>query len=675
MKRLFIILSTIIFAVMTAWAQENPKLSYQAVVRDNQNKLLANSQVNVEIHILKPDLTLQYSEIFSNVSTNQNGLMSLLIGNNAEWDNVAWFKAKINVKITLPAGMGIVESTSDVSAVPLAIHTLYADSVNLDVIPQSDWNETNPTKCAFIKNKPSISDSIRIRLSDGSSVVNHIIDTIVDDHILKSTDTLISYRELTDTVNVLRKLINNTIEVDISALEYKVNIFHEHICDSVRDCVLTWISDSLETGISPLVSGKADTASSLAGYGITDARIDGRTITLGGNAITVATANDLSGVCDSVRANIMDTLKHYLTDNSYVTTSALENHHYLTSDSAVITMMQDGISNNSHDIALVIGKIETDSINLAARINSLKDSAMNCDDVKTCINEKLSQYTTTNQLCNVISTCDLSSNISLKNLLKDLSIIIEQHALQIKALQQLVDTVYKSSPTLDSIRSTICGYLKVKDVDNNEYKTVQLGTQCWMAENLRATKYADGSNIPLGTSLSSVSSIRYYPNGDSSNVTIYGYLYNWKAVMRNYPSSDNNPSGVQGICPNGWHVPSDQEWTKLYFYLNGNEEYLCNGYNSYFGKAMASTSGWNSSTDDCTVGNNLSSNNASGFSVFPSGDYHGEYSDFGNSAYFWCSTESPNGRIFYRLLKHNQTYLLRYNISKDNAYSVRCVKD
>ena len=97
MKRLFIILSTIIFAVMTAWAQENPKLSYQAVVRDNQNKLLTNNQVNVEIHILKPDLTLQYSETFSNVSTNQNGLMSLLIGNKAEWDNVVWFKAKINV--------------------------------------------------------------------------------------------------------------------------------------------------------------------------------------------------------------------------------------------------------------------------------------------------------------------------------------------------------------------------------------------------------------------------------------------------------------------------------------------------------------------------------------------------------------------------------------------------
>ena len=81
------------------------------------------------------------------------------------------------------------------------------------------------------------------------------------------------------------------------------------------------------------------------------------------------------------------------------------------------------------------------------------------------------------------------------------------------------------------------GAATVTDVDNNTYNTVQIGTQCWMKENLRTTRYANGTSIALGSSTSSTTAYRYYPDNNSSNVSTYGYLYNWKALMGNSSSS------------------------------------------------------------------------------------------------------------------------------------------
>ena len=117
------------------------------------------------------------------------------------------------------------------------------------------------------------------------------------------------------------------------------------------------------------------------------------------------------------------------------------------------------------------------------------------------------------------------------------------------------------------------GAATVTDIDNNTYTTVQIGTQCWMRENLRTTRYADGTSIPMGNSISETS-CRYAPDDNKSKVTKYGYLYNWPAMMHGSRSSDSNPSGVQGICPDGWHVPSDAEWTQLTNYVSSQSEYV-----------------------------------------------------------------------------------------------------
>lgn len=220
------------------------------------------------------------------------------------------------------------------------------------------------------------------------------------------------------------------------------------------------------------------------------------------------------------------------------------------------------------------------------------------------------------------------------------------------------------------------GAATVTDYDGNVYNTVQIGTQCWMAENLRTTHYANGTNIALGLDTSTTIAYRYYPNNSASNVSSYGYLYNWKAVMGDYTSSGANPSGVQGICPSGWHVPSDAEWTQLTNYVSSQSVYLCNNNSSCIAKALSSTTYWNNSTKTCGVGNTLNTNNSTNFGALPAGYYSHSYFNSGFVAYFWGATEAYTGlSAWYRGLSYTGATVSRSDFLKRDGFSVRCVKN
>ena len=219
-------------------------------------------------------------------------------------------------------------------------------------------------------------------------------------------------------------------------------------------------------------------------------------------------------------------------------------------------------------------------------------------------------------------------------------------------------------------------YDVVTDIDGNSYDAVRIGDQIWMAENLRTTRYANGTSIPLGTSTSTITSYRYNPNDNANNVPTYGYLYNWPAVMHGASSSEANPSGVQGICPDGWHVPSDAEWTQLTNYVGSQTQYQFDNSSDNIAKALASTTGWNSSTETCAVGNNPSTNNATGFSALPAGRYYyGSYNNFGYNANFWSATEDNDNLAYYRGLYYIDASVFRLGSNPYCGFSVRCVKD
>ena len=221
----------------------------------------------------------------------------------------------------------------------------------------------------------------------------------------------------------------------------------------------------------------------------------------------------------------------------------------------------------------------------------------------------------------------------------------------------------------------------VTDYDGNVYNTVLIGTQCWMKENLRTTHYANGDPIPEGYTYSETIPCRYTPNGSAANVTSYGYLYNWPAVMHGENSSNTNPSGVQGICPTGWHVPSGAEWNQLTGYVSSQGEFLCGGYNNYIAKALASNIGWNyhQESNPCAVCNNLAQNNATGFSAMPAGisfggedfDYFGDLAVFSSStfSYYYDYTEALLFGFFY-----NDADVFSEVAETGAGSSVRCVR-
>lgn len=229
-------------------------------------------------------------------------------------------------------------------------------------------------------------------------------------------------------------------------------------------------------------------------------------------------------------------------------------------------------------------------------------------------------------------------------------------------------------PTADVI------YNAVTDYDGNSYDAVRIGNQVWMASNLRTTHYANGEAIPEGNTLSLTETYRYKPANKKAKVATYGYLYTQPALMHEAAPSEANPSGVQGVCPNGWHVPSAAEWEQLIDYCAGNPECACSGNGDNIAKALAANHGWHKYREDvCSVGNDLSANNATGFSALPAGYYFGSLDiDYPNCTYFWSATSDFNldGPQWRYGLSFMSRSVDRINgVTAPFPCSVRCVRD
>ena len=193
----------------------------------------------------------------------------------------------------------------------------------------------------------------------------------------------------------------------------------------------------------------------------------------------------------------------------------------------------------------------------------------------------------------------------------------------------------------------------VTDIEGNVYKTVTIGTQTWMAENLKVTKYRDGTAIPYWTS----NAAGWYAAVSEPDYSLkYGKLYNWYAV-----------SDSRKIAPAGWHVASDAEWTNLTGYFPESNS----------AKSLASTTDWASCTGIGTIGCNSALNNSSGFCALPAGFLTG-LGSFGSlhSETDWWTSDGwawmmfGNGTPFYSNdMVHISTH------TRSGGHSVRCVKD
>lgn len=200
--------------------------------------------------------------------------------------------------------------------------------------------------------------------------------------------------------------------------------------------------------------------------------------------------------------------------------------------------------------------------------------------------------------------------------------------------------------------------LRISDVDGNSYKTVQIGNQLWMAENLKTTSFNDGNPIALVENYDEWANLELpaycWYNNDSLSSESFGALYNGYLIDEDK------------LCPEGWHIPTDEDWIELERAAGGAE---------FAGAALkeAGTSNWKTP--------NLAATNESGFTALPGGyrSYTGTFNLSRTFGYWWSSTEKSwygaSSRVIFRGLQYEDRAMFRDIAEKNNGFSVRCVQN
>jgi uncharacterized protein (TIGR02145 family) len=210
-------------------------------------------------------------------------------------------------------------------------------------------------------------------------------------------------------------------------------------------------------------------------------------------------------------------------------------------------------------------------------------------------------------------------------------------------------TVYGGDMVLTTLVFNI-----VTDIDGNNYNTITIGNQVWMAENLRSTKYNDGGTIPIVTGTSSWAALStdaycWYNNDEATYKSLYGALYNWYAV------------NTGKLCPSGWHVPVEAEWTTLETYLGSN---VAGGKLKEVG-----TTHWTSP--------NVGATNETLFTALPGGSRYldGVFNGFGTGAIFWLASAFNAPGQSYIYIYNNLTIVGHSSDNQRLGMSIRCLKD
>lgn len=207
-----------------------------------------------------------------------------------------------------------------------------------------------------------------------------------------------------------------------------------------------------------------------------------------------------------------------------------------------------------------------------------------------------------------------------------------------------------------SVVSAVAEAQTIKDIEGNIYNTIHIGKQVWMAENLKATKYNDSTDIKLISDNNDWNTLFtpayfWYENDEKANNKTYGALYNWYAVSTNK------------LCPAGWHIPDYAEWTTMIKKLKGGDRVAG-------GKLKESgTTHWSSPNRRAT--------NSSGFTALPGGfrASNGKFHDIGIFGGWWSNTETSAAKAFYRGLLYDYSTAGSGESHKVCGFSVRCLQD
>ena len=820
MKKL-ILLALVLCSAATMLAQTN-RMSYQAVVRNAANELVAEENLTVAIRISDASSTAAYSETHS-VTSNRNGVISLMIGEGSGHSgilsSVDWRTAQIHTVITLPGG-ATLSNTTPVNAVPYAF---YADSVDThwvnDVVDDylehhsiSSIVETDPTVPDWAKeaNKPSYDYSeigntptiptVPTNVSAFDNDAHYITETQLNDaHYITTADVPAQTNADWEATSGVAQILNKPTSV--SAFDNDANYVTEtqlndaHYITAADVPVQTNADWEATSGVAEILNKPTNvsTFNNDANY-VTETQLnDAHYITAAdvpaqvnadweatsgvaeilnkptnvsafdndANYITAAdiagllnTVNELNRKVDSLEdvvANMSEppvletvsvsdvgifkaTFHGNITSEGFYSVTA-RGFCYGTSENPTIggNFTSDGTGEGAFSHTVTALQANTTYYVRAYVTNSMGTTYGNqlsfiTKNIPTVTTAEISDITNTTATCGGEIVADEGITISARGVCwgtspnptisnahtndgngtgvftSSLTELILHTTYHIRAYITTNEGIFYGNEltfTTDFADNgqPCTGSPTVTDHEGNVYATVQIGTQCWMKENLRTT-----TSPSTGTYLIPAANIgftftgkqaRWYNNDSTTYASMhYGLLYNWNAAVDTFNTAYGETSVYilnqalgefsvtfsghrRGICPMGWHLPSDAEWSTLFEYVGNQTEYACDNNTNYFAKAFAFETGWNPSNQNCAVGNDQAANNSSGFSAVPAG----YYSDYGfgglnRQTSFWSSTSENQSDAYSNVLYYysidNPTPAI---LHKYGSNSVRCVKD
>lgn len=705
----------ILFVALSGIAQTPQAFKYQAVIRYSDGGIIQNQVVDIKISILagSPVGNAVYSETH-NVATNDIGIANINIGQgeimSGDFTSINWgenvYFIQTDIDLTGTQDFAFI-GTSQLLSVPYALYA--ANAVNVD---DADADPTNEIQnLDIIGYELSISNGNSINLPEDNDIdpTNELQSIEINENtisISNGNEVDLPYDNDTSSNNELQTISINGNELSISDGN-TVNLPPDDDADPENELqILLFNNDTLylENGNWVYLGEYLDNT-------------DNQTLELTGTNLSISNGNsvELAGEVDldsdptnefQFLSFSSDTL--YLTNGGYVVFPEFFDGNYnslintptnlsdFNNDQGFITEEMDGsVDNEIQDLDAVL-QVDNSAGNktiedLSNPINP--QDAVNkayVDELMTIIANAgitiIEADFSANQVVGIapgedVNFTDLSTNAAEwfwdfgdGNTSNEQNPTHNYANCDIYTVSLTVSNSFGSDIVIksDYIEVFVCGVSSIEDIDNNSYSTIQIGNQCWMAENIKVTKYPNGNPIPhlVGTgpwseleSNNTDDAFCYLNNNANGEADIFGALYTWAAAMGDDAvSSSSIPSGVQGICPDGWHLPSLAEWEQLINYLEGAD---------YAGGKLKEigTQHWNSPNTGAT--------NESGFTALPGNYMNGSgFGLAGRNGHFWSSTQGSSN-YYARMLNLSYSQIEAYlgDYYKNYGRSVRCLRN
>jgi len=736
MKKCFLLFGLLLLAAVT-FAQAPQAFKYQAVARNTIGEPLENQEISVLISILagNPSGTVVYSERHL-TTTNSLGLFDLEIGNPDEalsgiFSEINWGTGSFFLKVELDETGGSdyqFMGVSQLLSVPYAL--LSENTVNNDDADADPANELQTvTKEGQIvtlsQNGGNFTDDVNDADADPTNELQNLSSTkngnLVDLGISNGTGTTINVSDAdADPVNELQTLTQNGLEVSLSQNGGTINVADN---DNDPSNELQQISKvgstvTLSQGGGSFIDAVDDTDADPNNEIQTVTQIDYNvTLSKGGGSF-------LTGVRSYTQSEI-DALAPFDGLTVYNSTTHCINFYTINNwfESCGDCIPQPSQANAGDDQCFTDSTI---SVFLAANTplsgvglwtilsgdggtfqNTLSPTSgftgqgceaytlmwsvtTSCGSSTDNVNIEFNYSPTTpnagpDQLGIGGNTTTLAANIPVNGTgLWEVIVggdgILSDPSSPNSSFTGVPTTDYKLTWSIStncvSLSDTVhiqflsCGLPITDDRDGKTYNTLLVNDQCWMAQNLNIGVRIPGTNDQTDNAIIE----KYCYLNSEANCDVYGGLYQWNEMMQ-YSTNQ----GIKGICPTGWHLPSDAEWTNFSDYVKSQPNYLCSNNVNNIAKALASTTNWNTSSTTCAIGNNLLANNATGFTALPGGfrttDSGGSFFDQGTYGHWWSSSANSTYYSHRRYLKNSSAVLNRETGYKTYGFSVRCIKD